>query len=95
MKSRYIVSHYIFAEHSSFEEAEAERIRLSEKFAKKAFKVYCISDDFENPDLSDPKRRPKTRHWQRMFWPENKTAQPGKRKITLANFKPKPETSVV
>ncbi len=69
---RFIVSHYIFAEHGSLKDAETERLRLSTLFKKKAFKVYCVISDFDNEDLHDQNRKAKTRYWQRMFWPTQK-----------------------
>jgi hypothetical protein len=80
----FIVSHYIFAEHQTFAIAEGERIRLSALFPKKKFKTYCILEDFDNAECSDPARKSKVKHF-------NKTAKPTveKPKITLANFKEK------
>lgn len=77
----FIVSHYIFAEHTTFEEAEKERKRLSEKFSNKTFKVYGITEEYQNIEMRDPKRKYKRKLFQ--------DHPPKIKKITLANFKPK------
>jgi hypothetical protein len=57
---RYIVSHYIFAEHASWADAEAERQRLAKKEPTKKFNVYCILEKFENYE-DMPIKTPTTR----------------------------------
>jgi hypothetical protein len=62
---RFIVSHYLFREHETFADAEAERLRLCGVFPHKAFKVYCIAGDFDNAELKDAKRRAKRKHFNK------------------------------
>lgn len=47
---KYIVSDKIFADHSSYADAEAERQRLREvpKNKNKNFYVYCVLERFQN-----------------------------------------------
>jgi hypothetical protein len=88
----FIVSHYIFAEHATFAEAEKERIRLSEAFPKHKFKVYGITEEYQNIEMRDPDRKYK----HKLFKPtpatlpaqfaHNIPTQPPV-KITLSNFK--------
>lgn len=56
-QAHFIVSHYIFAEHPTFAEAEAERVRLSGLFPEKKFKVYGVTEEYQNIEMRDPKRK--------------------------------------
>lgn len=82
---RFVVSHYVFAEHSSFAQAEAERVPLSAVFTKKKFKVYCITDEYDNAECADQKRKAKAGP----FTDVKELKRQTRRKITLENFKPK------
>ena len=55
---RFIVSHYVFAEHAILSDAEKEMKRLSDKFPKKLFKIYCVAGDFI-PITKNKNRSPK------------------------------------
>ena len=48
LSRKYIVSDYVFADHSTYADAEAERQRLRSKHPGKVFHVYCILEKFQN-----------------------------------------------
>jgi hypothetical protein len=65
----FIVSHYLFAEHPTFAQAEAERVRLSELFPGKKFKIYGITEEYQNIEMRDPKRKYKRKLFEKTLKP--------------------------